>query len=63
MGKNTDFKVKLLSVKLVGDRLLRYIRLTGRISKLENTVLIQYWLLQAYSLFLAWHEPQGANLG
>lgn len=40
MSKNTDFKVKL-SVKLEGDKSLRYIKLTGRISKLEKTVLIQ----------------------
>lgn len=39
MIKNIDFKVKL-SVKLVGDRTLRYIKLTGKISKLEKTVLI-----------------------
>lgn len=44
MSKNIDFKVKL-SVKLLADRSLRYIRLTRRKSKLEKTVLIQYWLV------------------
>lgn len=43
MTKNIDFKVKL-SVKLVGLRSLRYIKLTGRTSKLEKTVLNQYCL-------------------
>lgn len=62
MSKNTDFKIKL-SVKLVGDRSLRYIRLTGRISKLEKTVNSVLACLQAYSLLLTWHVPQGANLG
>lgn len=44
MSRNIDFKMKL-SIKLVGDRTLRYIKLAGRISKLEKTVLIQYWLV------------------